>query len=86
LDHDRVILPDFGMRCRRRHRYEGTKMQAAIAALDAISGRVETVDIDQHLGPHDVELHQVEEGRPTGQVLCSRHRRGDAATVAFGHL
>jgi hypothetical protein len=32
-------------------------------------GALKSVDIDHHLGPHDVELHQVDERRAPGQEI-----------------
>ncbi len=79
-DH-RVIPPDLRMLGCGSHRDESAEIERVGVALDAGPGRIEGVDVDQHLGPHHVELHQVEEGRAAGQILRRRHGRREAAAV-----
>ena len=82
LRDDRVIPPYLRMLGRGSHRHESADVERVGTALDAGARRVEGIDVDQHLRPHHIELHQVEEGRAAGQILCRRHGRRDAAAVA----
>src|SRR5260370_36051312 len=76
---------------RRWHAEPRVALEAVGVGFDAPERRVlKGVDIDPHLGPQDVELHQINEGRAPGKKLgllvpfrspggrenCSRRRTG----------
>ena len=81
LGDDRVIVPYLRMLAGGGHRDESAEIEPVDATFDAGPRRVERIDVDQYLGPHHVELHQVEEGRAAGQVLRRRHRRRQTPSV-----
>src|SRR5205823_4150148 len=62
LGDDRVIVPYLRMLAGGGHRDESAEIEPVDATFDAGPRRVERIDVDQYLGPHHDELHQVEEG------------------------
>jgi hypothetical protein len=79
LGEDGIVALDPWVLGGLRHRHERAERQRAGLLIDATNGRPEIVDVDQHLRPHHVELHQIEDRRAAGEKLCRRHRRGLAA-------
>jgi hypothetical protein len=52
------------------HTDQRAEPQAARVGINASKrGTLKGVDIDHHLGPHDVELHQINERRAPGKKL-----------------
>ncbi len=72
LGNGRIALKYVGMVCDTGHLREGAETQAGRAHLDPVVRGVQRSDVDDFGGPHDVELHQVQQRGSTRQKLRPR--------------
>jgi hypothetical protein len=72
LRDDRVIAADAGIRRDIGHSRHCAEPEAMGTMRDLGMGACEGVNVDHHRGPHDVELHEVEQGRAAREIMCAR--------------
>ena len=77
------VAADVGVRGGIGHSHQRAEPQAVAGALDlAEAGIGEPIDVDHDVGPHDVELHQIDERGAAGEkgrigVGGGLHRAGE---------
>ena len=72
LDDDGIVGDDLGMRRDVGHRCEGAEPEGGLVGSDIPQLTAQGIEIDDALGPHHIELHQIQQGRAACQKRSGR--------------